>query len=92
MLSELFQGAFVQPEPLYSQGPPPIDSVPELVELHESPVVGWGKKKDKKEEKKSEPVVHTYQEKTEAEMWQMVMDVPLLEEDDGQKWEKDIDI
>ena len=90
MLSELFQGTFVQPEPLYSQGPPPIDSVPELVELHESPVVGWGKKKDKKEDKKSEPVVHTYQEKTEAEMWQMVMDVPLLEEDGG--WERDIDI
>ena len=89
MLSELFRGAFVQPEPLYNQGPPPVDSIPELVELHQPPVVGR-KKKDKEEEAHHSPAAHTYQEKSEAEMMQMLMDVPLEGEDGG--WDRAMDI
>ena len=79
----------MQPEPLYNQGPPPVDSIPELVELHQPPVVGR-KKKDKEEEAHHSPAAHTYQEKTEAEMMQMLMDVPLEGEDGG--WDRAMDI
>lgn len=90
MLSELFRGAFVQPEPLYNQGPPPVDSIPELAELHQPLVVGRGKKRDTDEGAHHSPAAHTYQEKTEAEMMQMVMEVPLEGEDGG--WDRAMDI
>ena len=79
----------MQPEPLYNQGPPPVDSIPELVELHQPPVVGR-KKRDKEEEAHPSPAAHTYQEKSEAEMMQMLMDVPLEGEDGG--WDRAMDI
>ena len=79
----------MQPEPLDNQGPPPVDSIPELVELHQPPVVGR-KKKDKEEEAHHSPAAHTYQEKSEAEMMQMLMDVPLEGEDGG--WDRAMDI
>ena len=81
----------MQPEPFYSQGPPAIDAVPEIIQLHESPVVGWGKKKNKEEDsQKASTSSHTYHEKTKAEMMQMLLDVPLEEEDGG--WEREMDI
>ena len=65
--------------------------MPEITQLHESPVVGWGKKKNKEEDsQKASTNSHTYHEKTKAEMMQMLLDVPLEEEDGG--WEREMDI
>ena len=54
-------------------------------------MVGWGKKKNKEEDsQKASTNSHTYHEKTKAEMMQMLLDVPLEEEDGG--WEREMDI
>ena len=74
MISDLFRTNFLQTDHSTTANaviPPPIDAVPEIIELHSSPVVGWGKRKDKEKEKEKETKTKpkaVYTEKSDEEL------------------------